>query len=101
MIGTIGSAAIVAWSASVARRGVPAWDAVAFRRINDLPDALAPFVWLPMQAGALGAPLVIGTLVAGRGDRALGLRTAGTGLAAWAGAKAYQYSSPQTPAGCQ
>lgn len=88
MIGTIGSAAIVVWSASVARRGVPAWDAVAFRRINDLPDTLAPFVWLPMQAGALGAPLAIGTLVAGRGDRALGLRIAGTGLAAWAGAKA-------------
>jgi membrane-associated phospholipid phosphatase len=88
MIGTIGSAAIVVWSASVARRGVPGWDAVAFRRINDLPDTLAPYVWLPMQAGALGAPLAIGGAIAVRGDRASGLRIAGTGLAAWAGAKA-------------
>jgi membrane-associated phospholipid phosphatase len=88
MIGTLGSAAIVVWSASVARRGVPEWDAAVFRRINDLPDTLASFVWLPMQAGALGAPLTIGGLIAVRGDRASGLRIAGTGLAAWAAAKA-------------
>ena len=88
MIGTIGSAAIVVWSSAVARRGVPAWDAATFRRINDLPDTLAPFVWLPMQAGALGAPLAIGSAIAVRGDRASGLRIAGTGLAAWAAAKA-------------
>lgn len=93
MIGTFGSAAIVVWSTAVARRGVPEWDAVTFRRINDLPDALAPYVWLPMQAGALGAPLAIGALVAARGDRTIGLRIAGTGVTAWAGAKALKKST--------
>ncbi len=88
MIGALGSTSIVVWSASVARKGVPAWDAAAFRRINDLPDALAPLAWLPMQAGALGAPLAIGAVVAATGDRASALRVASTGLAAWAGAKA-------------
>jgi len=93
MIGTLGSAAIVVWSTAVARRGLPAWDAITFRRINDLPDALAPYVWLPMQAGALGAPLAIGAFIAVRGDRAIGLKIAGTGLAAWAGAKALKKST--------
>ncbi|MFC2153025.1 phosphatase PAP2 family protein [Actinomycetota bacterium] len=88
MIGPVGSTAIVVWSASVARKGVPSWDAAAFRRINDLPNALAPFAWIPMQAGALGAPLAIGAVLAATGDRASGLRVASTGLAAWAGAKA-------------
>lgn len=88
MIGSVGSVTVVVWSAVVARRGVPAWDARAFRWINDLPDALAPYVWLPMQAGALGAPLAIGALAGVRGDRTSGLRVAGAGLAAWAGAKA-------------
>lgn len=88
MIGTLGSVAIVMWSTAVARRGVPEWDAITFRRINDLPGTLAPFVWLPMQAGALGAPLAIGTLVAVTGNRTSGVRIAGTGLAAWSTAKA-------------
>ena len=81
------SSALVA-SSVAAKAGVPAWDRALFRRINSLPDSLAPVVWAPMQAGALGAPLVVGSVLALRGDLRGGVRTAATGALAWGAAKA-------------
>lgn len=74
-------------SSVMARSGVPAWDTKGFQRINALPDALAPLLWGPMQAGALGAPLVVGAALLGRGRTREAVRTATTGAAAWGLAK--------------
>ena len=82
----IDAGALVA-SSVTARAGVPAWDEALFRRVNALPDSLAPFVWAPMQAGALGAPLVAGVVLLATGQRREAARTVATGAAAWAIAK--------------
>lgn len=79
---------VLGWSIRTARAGIPRWDAAIFRSVNDLPDAIAPVVWLPMQAGALAAPLVSGAAIAVRRDRRAGLRVAATGAGAWVAAKA-------------
>lgn len=79
--------AITAWSALTARNTVPPWDTRMFLAANSLPDGVAPVAWLPMQAGALGAPLAIGALTAVRGHRRTGTRIAVTGAAAWGAAK--------------
>lgn len=71
-------------SSVTARAGVPSWDEALFRRVNALPDSLAPVVWAPMQAGALGAPLVAGAVLFATGKRRDALRTVTTGAAAWA-----------------
>ncbi len=56
----IGGAAIaLVGSAVVARQGLPDWERRIYRFVNDAPDALAPAVWLPMQAGSLSAPFVL------------------------------------------
>lgn len=71
----------------VARRGVPSWDDKLFRRVNALPDWLTPIVWAPMQAGALGAPLLVGGALLATGRRREATRTIVTGVGAWALAK--------------
>ena len=43
---------------------LPAWEAATFARINELPDALRPALWTPMQAGnfwifAVVAPILV------------------------------------------
>lgn len=81
------SIATVAWSAHRARRGVPSWDADLFRLVNGRSAAWAPFVWLPMQAGALASPLVLGAALSVRHRRADGVRVAVAGAAAWGAAK--------------
>lgn len=56
----IGSATVaLIGSAVVAERGLPEWERKLCRTINDAPDALAPLVWLPMQAGSLTAPFAL------------------------------------------
>jgi undecaprenyl-diphosphatase len=84
-LGVFGSLAV---TSAVAKMGVPAWDADVFRRMNGWSDSLAPVLWAPMQAGALGAPLAVGTLFIATGDRKTGLRIVLTGAAAWGAAKA-------------
>jgi membrane-associated phospholipid phosphatase len=81
------SGAIFTWSAMTASRGVPAWDAALFRRLNELPDSLAPIVWVPMQAGALAAPLTVAAYLLTRRRRRDACRIGTTGAAAWALAK--------------
>ncbi len=80
--------AVLTWSAAVARRGVPDWDAALFRRINALPHSLERVVWAPMQAGALAAPLVVASGLLARRQPATAFRIAVTGLTAWVCAKA-------------
>ena len=84
---TIGLA-VTAVSSRVAGSGIPSWDASTFRAINGLPGWLAPVAWLPMQAGALASPLVIGAVHAWRGDLRRAVRVGGAGVAAWGAAKA-------------
>ena len=83
----LGSAGVVAASVRVALASVPEWDARWFRRINQLPDWLAPVLWAPMQAGALGAPILAGAVVYARGHGRTGARLAVGGVAAWGTAK--------------
>lgn len=52
----------LAGSAVAARRGLPEWEQQIYRTINDAPDELAPFVWVPMQAGSLSAPFALAGL---------------------------------------
>ncbi len=76
-------------TARVAARGLSEREDAINRRINSLPDELAPVVWLPMQAGALAAPFLIGGVaaVATRStEPALSIVSAG--FNAWLGAKA-------------
>jgi membrane-associated phospholipid phosphatase len=87
----MGSGTLAAAMAT-ARAGVPEWDASLFRRLNALPDVLAPIVWGPMQAGALGAPLAVGAVLLASGHTRVGMRTAATGAVAWAAAKAVKRS---------
>lgn len=87
LVKALGALGCLTAASAMARKGVPAWDADVFRRVNSLPDALAPVAWLPMQAGALGAPLAIGAVVFLKWDRRSGARMALTGLAAWSAAK--------------
>ena len=80
-------------SARAASGGVSTGEDALTRRINGLPDELVPFVWLPMQAGALAAPFLIGGAAAIRTrstEPALPIISAG--FNAWLGAKAVKKS---------
>lgn len=85
---TTAAFAILGWSAAVASRGVPGWDAALFRRINALPHSLEKVAWVPMQAGALAAPLVVATGLLVRRQPSAAIRIAVTGVTAWTCAKA-------------
>jgi undecaprenyl-diphosphatase len=52
-----------------AKRGVPPWEHRTYSAINDLPDALAPFVWPPMQFGSLPSPFALGAFAYRRNRR--------------------------------
>ena len=52
-----------------AKRGVPSWEHRTYSAINDLPDALAPFVWPPMQFGSLISPFALGAFAYRRNRR--------------------------------
>ncbi len=71
-----------------AMRGVPSWEHRTYNTVNDLPDALAPFVWPPMQFGSLISPFALGALAYRRNRRpepATSIIAAG--FAAWITAK--------------
>ena len=71
-----------------AKRGVPPWEHRTYSAINGLPDALAPFVWPPMQFGSLISPFVLGAVAYWRNRRpepATSIIAAG--FAAWITAK--------------
>ncbi len=71
-----------------AKRGVPSWEHRTYSAINDLPDALAPLVWPPMQFGSLTSPFALGAIAYWRNRRpepAASIIAAG--FAAWITAK--------------
>lgn len=81
--------AVLVTTARLARSGVPEWERSVNDGINDLPDALAPYVWPPMQFGAFLSPIVIGGVTywhTRRADPAVPIAAAG--LTAWLTAKA-------------
>jgi undecaprenyl-diphosphatase len=57
-------------TAAAARRGVPVWERRAYQAVNDLPDALAPIVWPPMQFGSLTSPFALAAFAYSRNRRA-------------------------------
>ncbi|MCL1598357.1 MAG: phosphatase PAP2 family protein, partial [Actinomycetia bacterium] len=80
-------------TARVASRGLSGREEAINRRINGLPDELAPVAWLPMQAGALAAPFLIGGIAAVRThSREPALSIVSAGFNAWLGAKAVKKS---------
>jgi undecaprenyl-diphosphatase len=71
-----------------AKRGVPPWEHRTYSAINDLPDALAPLVWPPMQFGSLPSPFALGAFAYRRNrgpEPAASIIAAG--FAAWIAAK--------------
>ncbi len=89
LVKSLAAAATLLATARAASRGVPEREDAVYRAVNGLPDGLAPFVWLPMQAGALAAPFVIGGVVALRTrSREPALTIVTAGFNAWLGAKA-------------
>lgn len=75
-------------AAREARKGLSGAEENVYRAINDLPDEIAPAVWLPMQAGALAYPLVLSAGIYRRTRTPQpALSIAAGGISAWLGAK--------------
>jgi membrane-associated phospholipid phosphatase len=80
--------AVLVASAAESRKGLPAWEDRLYRRINGAPDGLAPFVWLPMQAGSLSAPFVLAAVTYLRNRRPdPAVAEAAAGFVTWLAAK--------------
>lgn len=76
-------------SARAVQRGVSGCEDQVYRVVNDLPDEIAPVVWLPMQAGALAYPLALSAGIYWRTKTTQpALSIAAAGFSAWLGAKA-------------
>ncbi len=72
----------------MASKGLSRSEENLYRRINAAPDSLAPFVWLPMQAGALAAPFALAAATYWRTRTVEPAASfAAAGFAAWVGAK--------------
>ncbi len=56
----LGASAVFAAAGAVAADGVPRWERQAFHSINEMPAALEPLLWPPMQLGSLWGPLATG-----------------------------------------
>ena len=61
MVAVLGGSAVLAgsWFVVAVNDGVPGWEQAVFEWVNDLPDALWPVVWGPMQLGSLAGSLVV------------------------------------------
>jgi membrane-associated phospholipid phosphatase len=61
VITVLGGSAVLAgsWVIVAVNQGVPGWEQTLFERVNDLPDALWPVIWGPMQLGSLAGSLVV------------------------------------------
>ncbi|MCU1429338.1 MAG: hypothetical protein JWL83_3338 [Actinomycetia bacterium] len=76
------------WAIVTAHAGVPRWEAHLFRRVNDLPPSLWPFLRVPMQLGSIvGSLLVVAAIGARTRDLRLTLATLVGSQAAYWGAK--------------
>lgn len=78
---------MAATSARVAKDRVAAWETTAFRGLNGMPGIIGPIVWAPMQAGALGTPLVVSAALFAQGKNEPAARLATAGIVAWGAAK--------------
>ena len=71
---------------------VPEWELRLTEWINEAPDAIATAMYPVMQAGTLGGPIVVATLIAAfRRDWLLSGATVVAGLVAWFGAKGVKW----------
>lgn len=68
-------------------RRVYAWEHATTRRLNQLPEALNYPLWLVMQAGTAGAPLVAGGVAVAAGKPTLARRLTTAGVASYLLAK--------------
>ncbi|MDT4935672.1 MAG: glycosyltransferase 2 family protein [Pseudonocardiales bacterium] len=68
-------------------RRLTRWELAVSRHVNGLPEGLHRPVWLVMQAGTLGAPMLAGGAAMAAGQPALARRLAGSGLSAYLLAK--------------
>lgn len=76
------SVLVIGATTVVAADGVPSWEESLFRAVHDLPDALEPLLWAPMQLGSAVAPVgvAVGAWIAWRRWRpAVGALVAGIG----------------------
>jgi membrane-associated phospholipid phosphatase len=64
LTGAAAAALAGSWAVVTATDTVPGLEADAFAAINDLPDALWPVLWAPVQAGSLVGSLVVVTATA-------------------------------------
>ena len=67
---TVIAGMVLVATAAAARRGVPVWERRVYQAVNDLPDALAPIVWPPMQFGSLTSPFALAGFAYWRNRRA-------------------------------
>ncbi|MCU1427909.1 MAG: hypothetical protein JWL83_1909 [Actinomycetia bacterium] len=91
VVAVLGGSVVLAgsWIVVVVNHDVPGWEQAIFERVNNLPDALWPVVWGPMQLGSLAGSLVVVvvTFVVTR-QRRLTLTALGGSQVAWWSAKA-------------
>src|SRR6266550_7776684 len=61
VVAVLGGSVVLAgsWVIVAVNHGVPWWEQDIFEWVNDLPDALWPVVWVPMQLGSLAGSLVV------------------------------------------
>lgn len=83
-----GGAAVLCGAAVIAARGVPEWERAVFETLNSGPDGPELVLWLPMQAGSLFGPVVMGALAWHRWRKwRLAAGCVVTGVIAWQLAK--------------
>lgn len=75
-------------TAAFARRPISRTEVLAFRDVNDLPEAGWPAIWLPMQYGTFGTVPASAVLAYARNRPRLALAIGVGGTAAWLSAKA-------------
>ena len=79
--------AVVAVAVTAPSERVSALETGFFRVVNDLPEALRPIVWLPMQSGSFGAIPVASTVALAFRGRRPASAIAAAGVAAYVLAK--------------
>ncbi len=88
LVSGAGAAIAVVWSARAARRRpVSDPEAKVFRWFNDAPDALERPAWVLMQAGSLGAVVVVSAITHRRRGPREALEVGAFGTAVWGGIK--------------
>lgn len=58
------TALLGSWVVVTLEAKVPPWEEKVFRRLNDLPDAIWPVAWAPMQLGSLGGSVAVTAVTA-------------------------------------